>query len=120
MTAVESYIASRPEPVQPRLGQLRHIIHGVLPNAREELKWGSPAFLHESGMILVIMAAYKHHINVVVTPSAMDVIRHKFTDFETGKGSLKIPHDREIPQQLVEELVAVRLREYEDDGVTWM
>lgn len=120
MSAVDDYIASKPEPVQERLEELRQIIRDSLPNTTEELKWGSPAIIHESGMILAIYAAYKQHCNVVVTPSAMDSMREKFVDFETGKGSLKIPHDREVPKELLEELVTTRLREYETDGVTWM
>lgn len=120
MNTVNEYIASKPGNVQMRMEELRSILRDCLPGSTESLKWGEPAFLHESGMILVIIGAYKQHCNVVVTPSAMNAMRDKVADFETGKGSVKIPHDTAVPRELIRELASRRLREYEEEGVKWM
>lgn len=119
-TTIDEYIASKPEDVRPRLQEIREIIRSRLPESGEAVKWGEAAILHPDGMILVIFAAYKQHINIVVTPSAKEALADKLTDFDTGKGSLKIPHSSKLPRMLIEELVDERLREYREDGVKWM
>jgi len=86
----------------------------------EAVKWGSPAFLHPGGTILAMVSAHKNHINVVVTPSALQGNAERFRDFELGKGSVKIPHDVEIPESAIKELIEYRYREYTETGVKWM
>lgn len=117
---IDEYIASKPEAVRPRLHELREAIAGRLPAHTEAVKWGEAAFLHPDGMILVVFAAYKGHCNVVVTPSAREALADRLSDYETGKGSLKIPHDQELPLDLIRALVDERLREYNQDGTKWM
>lgn len=119
-TTIDEYIASQPEDVRPRLQEIREIIRSRIPQSAEAVKWGNPAILHSDGMILVMFAAYKQHINVVVTPSAKDALADKLADFETGKGSMKIPHSMKLPREIIENLVDERIRQYREDGVKWM
>lgn len=119
-TTIDAYIETLPEAVQPRIAQLRTLITAVLPGTAEAVKWGSPAFVDADGMILVMISAHKHHSNVVVTPSALEANRDTLAGFTLGKGSVQIPHDQPIPAELIQNLVAWRLREYRDHGVKWM
>lgn len=63
-----------------------------------------------------MMSAHKHHIAFVVTPSAKEAVADKLGDFETGKGSLKIPHGVDVPVQSIEAMIDERSREYREDG----
>ncbi|GGC29736.1 hypothetical protein GCM10010974_10400 [Brevibacterium sediminis] len=67
-----------------------------------------------------MFAGYKKHANVVSTPSTKDVFADRLQDFDTGKGSIKLPYDGEIPTELLTEMIAHRIREFEVDGVKWM
>lgn len=120
MTTINDYISTKPEEVQARLESIRKIAHEAIPQVEEAVKWGSPAFLHPDGMILAVMAAYKNHINVTVTPSALQANADIFKDFDLGKGSVKIPHDVEIPSNLIKTLIEYRYNEYTESGVKWM
>lgn len=119
-TTIDEYIASKPEGVRPRLQEIREIIRSRLPESGEAVKWGEAAILHPDGMILAIFAAYKQHINIVVTPSAKEALADDLAGYATGKGSLKIPHASELPRELIRALIDERIREYREDGVKWM
>lgn len=119
-TTIDEYIASKPGTVRPRLQEIRELIRSRLPESGEAVKWGEAAILHPDGMILVVFAAYRQHINIVVTPSAKEALADRLADFETGKGSLKIPHSANLPKELIESLVDERIREYREGGVKWM
>jgi uncharacterized protein YdhG (YjbR/CyaY superfamily) len=117
--AVDEYIASFPDENQRSfLVRLRELSRNQAPAASESLKWGNPAYA--LGTILFVFAGYKKHANFVFTPSTKDAFADRLSDFETGKGSIKLPYDRDIPTELLAEMIAHRIREYEVDRVTWM
>ena len=68
-TTVAEYIEAAPREAQPKLQEIREILSKVVPDATENLKWGSPVF--ERKRILFAYAAFKTHINFMPTPSAM-------------------------------------------------
>lgn len=119
-TTIDEYIASKPEDVRARLQEIRERICARLPDSNEAVKWDNPAILHPDGMLLVMFAAYSKHVSVVVTPGAKEALADKLADYETGKGSLKVPHDQQLPTDLIDAMVDERLREYLEDGATWM
>lgn len=114
---VDEYIESFPADVQPRLRELRDISRTHAPDATEGLKWGTPAYSLE--VILFVFAGYKHHANVVFTPSTRAAFDHKLTDFTTGKGSVQLPYSQPVPTELLGDLIAYRIHEYTEDGVKW-
>lgn len=119
-TTVEEYLAALPDPAAALIREVRALAREVVPEAGEALKWSSPALLHPSGMILVIYSAHRQHANVTFTPSTREAFAEELSGFETGKGSVKLPYDRPVPAQLLRRMVAHRVREYEQEGVTWM
>lgn len=118
--SVDEYIASFPDNQQKQLKKLRQVIRTALPDTTEALKWGSPAFIDADGMILVIFSGHKHHINLVGTPSAREALKDRLTDYETGKGSVKLAYETPLPTELIKEFVQYRAKEYRTDRVKWM
>ena len=119
-TTVPEYHAALEGPAAELMGRLRALIREELPESTEELKWGAPAAVHPSGMILLICSGHRAHANVTVTPSTREAFAEELSDFETGKGSVKLPYGDPLPEDLLRRMIAHRLREYEADGVTWM
>lgn len=119
-TTVEEYYGALEEPAAGLMATLRALIRAGLPGTSEALKWGAPARVHASGMILLICSAHRHHVNFTVTPSTREAFAEELSDLETGKGSVKLPYGEPLPSDLLRRMIAHRLREYEDDGVTWM
>ena len=117
--SVDEYIASfDDEQHRDFLTRLRELSRAAAPQAEESLRWGSPAYALDS--ILFVFAGYKKHANVVFTPSTKEAFADRLHDFDTGKGSIKLPYGDEIPTKLLTEMIAHRIREFEVDGVKWM
>lgn len=116
---VDEYIATfADERHREFLNRLRDLSLNHVPQATEGLKWGNPAYSLDT--ILYVFAGYSKHANFVFTPSTKEAFADRLQDFETGKGSIKLPYDGEIPTELLTEMIAFRLREFEVDGVKWM
>lgn len=116
MTIVQ-YINAAPRNAQKKLRAMRACIRAAAPGAAESLKWGMPAFSHQR--ILVMFAAFKHHIGFYPTPSAMRAFADDLTTFVTGKGSIQFPLDKPLPLALIRRIVAFRVRESVDRDGKW-
>lgn len=118
-STVEEYFAGLDDPAHELAQQIRDLAHEVVPEASEQLKWGNVAWVHPRNMILFAVSTHAHHANAAFTPSTLEAFAARLTDFETGKGTVRLPYGRPAPAGLLREMMAHRLREYEQDGVTW-
>lgn len=119
MTVEEYYLGLAPPARQFTLA-LRGVIRIEAPELTEELKWGTPAFLHPGGVIMVVIAAHRAHANIVFTPSTKEAFAEELAGFATGKGSIRLRYGLPLPEELVRRMVRFRVREYEEQGVKWM
>lgn len=117
---VEGYLEGFPEDQKTKLIELRKVIKSALPESQETLKWGNPAIVDKDGMILVIFAGYKQHMNVVFTPSTKQAFEDKLTKYKTGKGSVQLAYDKQLPAELIKKMVLYRANEYREQRVKWM
>jgi uncharacterized protein YdhG (YjbR/CyaY superfamily) len=114
---VEEYIANAPKEIQGRLRQMRACIRSAAPGAKEELKWGMPAYSYNR--ILVMFAAFKHHIGFFPTAGAVAAFPKDLSKFKTGKGSIQFPHDEPLPLSLIRRITEFRARENKEKDVKW-
>lgn len=119
-TTIDEHLDALEEPARTRLRELRALVREELPRATEAIKWGNPAFVHPRGTILLVISTHRKHANFTVTPSAKGAFAAELEGFETGKGSVKLPYDVPLPEDLLRRMARHRLREFEDDGVNWM
>lgn len=117
-TTVEEYLAGFEGPARRRLEGLRELARREVPQAREELKWGTPAY--STRTILFGFAGYKHHASIAFTPSTKEAFDDRLGEYETGKGTVKLPYDRDIPADVLAEMIRFRVHECEQEGVNWM
>ncbi|MGH4031051.1 iron chaperone [Actinomycetota bacterium Odt1-20B] len=117
---IDEYIGGFPGEARETLEQVRALAEEAVPDAGEAIKWGSPAWVHPSGTILFVMSGHAKHANVVFTPSTREAFDAELADFSTGKGSVKLPYGEPVPDDLLRQMIAFRVREHEDDGVLWM
>lgn len=117
---VDEFFDQFEDPARSTLDHLRDIADRAAPKAHTALKWGSPAWIHASGTILFIIDGFKHHANVVFTPSTRQAFNTELANFHTGKGSIRIPYGDTIDRVLLERMIAYRIHEHEHDGVLWM
>jgi len=107
--SIDTYLAQFPLPVKKQLQKLRETIHGAAPEAKEAMSYGAPAFQQNGNLIL--FAAFKGHIGIYPTPSAINAFRKELADYEVSKGTVRFPLDKPIPFELVKRIVEFRVKE---------
>ena len=112
MDTIDEYIGQFEPAVQERLQTMRQVIRKAAPEAKEKISWGMATFsLHGN---LVHFAAAKRHIGFYPGASGVEAFADKLKDFETSKGTIRIPFDRPLPLELIEEIVLFRAKQNEE------
>src|SRR6266478_6370273 len=105
--SITEYINAAPKEAQKKLREMRACIRTSAPGAKESLKWGMPAFSYRR--ILIMFAAFKHHIGFYPTASAVRAFENDLSKFATAKGSIQFPLKKPLP--LIRKITAFRIRE---------
>lgn len=108
--SVDEYIAGFPTAVQSRLKKIRSVIKKEAGDAVEMIAYGMPAY-KLSGKPLVYFAAYDHHIGFYATPSGHSEFTEELSKYKQGKGSVQFPLDEPLPIDLIQRIVAFRVKE---------
>jgi len=114
---ISEYIQAAPKEAREKLREMRACIQAAAPGAKENIKWGMPAFSYRR--ILVIFAAFKHHIGFYPTPSAVKAFAKNLSRFKTAKGSIQFPLEKPLPHSLIRRITAFRVRESKEEDRKW-
>jgi uncharacterized protein YdhG (YjbR/CyaY superfamily) len=107
--AVDAYIAAQPPVVRARLATLRALIHEAHPGITERIAYQMPTFcLHGN---LVHIAAFAHHIGLYPLPQGVEEFTRRLDALKLpySKGAIQLPLDRDLPLDLVRDIVAFRV-----------
>ena len=96
---IDEYIAAQVEGLQPRLRQLRSIIQNAIPDAEERMSWSMPTYW--KGRNIIHFAAAKKHIGLYPGDEATAEFADELKDYDVSKGTIRLPHDRELPAELI-------------------
>ena len=107
---IDAYIAMQDEAVQPRLQEVRGIIHSAIPEAEEHISWSMPTFW--KGRNLIHFAASKKHLGLYPGDEATTIFVEALKDYDVSKGTIRIPWDRELPETLIQEIARWCYEEY--------
>ncbi len=106
---IDEYIARHPKDVQKILKKIRTTIKKAAPGAEEAISYQMPAF-HFHGY-LIYFAAYKNHIGIYPVPRGIDEFSKELARYEGGKGTLRLPLDQPIPDDLITRIVNFRVKQ---------
>ena len=107
---IDEYIAMQDEAVQPRLQEVRGIIHSAIPEAEERISWSMHTFW--KGRNLIHFAASKKHLGLYPGGEATTVFAEALKDFDVSKGTIRIPWNRALPEALIREIARWCYEEY--------
>lgn len=114
-TSITEYINAAPKEARKKLREMRACVRAAAPGAKESLKWGMPAFSYQR--ILVMFAAFKHHIGFFPTAAAVKAFAKDLSRFATSTGTIQFPLEKPLPSALVRKITAFRVRaSIEKDG----
>lgn len=108
--SVESYILGFSEEIQEKLRLIRQIIKDNAPEAEENIAYGMPAYKLNKKP-LVYFAGYKNHIGFYATPTGHSKFEKELSKYKQGKGSVQFPFDKQLPVDLIAEIVRFRVNE---------
>jgi uncharacterized protein YdhG (YjbR/CyaY superfamily) len=113
MSAVEidDYLQRLDEPKRSTLSQLRRDILAVVPDAEQCISYGVPGFKID-GKTIAGFAAFKNHLSYLPhSGSVFPELADELAGYQKSSGSLRFPADQPLTPELVERLIAVRLRQ---------
>ncbi len=106
---VDEYIMLFSSDIQEKLHNLRKVIKESAPDAEEVISWQMPTFKFHGN--LVHFAVHKKHIGFYPGPSGIENFKHKLTEYKSSKGAVQFPVDKELPIELITEIVKYRVDE---------
>jgi uncharacterized protein YdhG (YjbR/CyaY superfamily) len=107
---VEEYIEAQEETVRPRLREIRDILRKALPEAEECISWSMPTYRKERNIIH--FAAAKKHIGIYPGGEATTVFAEELAGMDVSKGTIRLPHDQELPAALIDKIARWCYKEY--------
>ena len=103
---VEDYLSTLPPGQRAILERVRTIILEIVPEATESISYGMPTYTY-NGKRLIYFAAYKNHMSLFGTISALEA---KLTGFKLShRGTVQFTESHPLPDELVKEIVRERL-----------
>jgi uncharacterized protein YdhG (YjbR/CyaY superfamily) len=107
-TTIAGYIEAAPRAGQPHLRRLHAILKRVAPEAEEAIKWGTPFFVEPR--FLFAFSAHKSHCSFAPVAAALEQFRAELNDYDTTKGTLRLPYAEPLPEDLIRRLAECSLR----------
>lgn len=111
---VTRFIEERQGIEKDRLNQIRDLTGRYLPESRECIKYGIPALVFKKN--LFFYSGYPHHIGIYPTPAVLEMFQDRLKDFSVSKGGFQIPHEREMPVELLKDMLQYIHREKIEKG----
>lgn len=109
---IDEYITEFPVEIQEILQKIRAVIHKAAPDAKEKISYQMPTFALSGN--LVHFAAYKHHIGFYPASSGVSQFESELKGYNTSKGTIQFPLDKEIPYDLITKIVKFRVKENQE------
>lgn len=99
---VDAYIALQDEGAQQKLNEIRSILRSVLPDAEECISWSMPTY--RKGRNIIHFAASKKHLGIYPGGEATEEFSAELEDYDVSKGTIRIPYDKDIPEELIRKI----------------
>jgi uncharacterized protein YdhG (YjbR/CyaY superfamily) len=111
VTAVDDYFAGLDAPARAAFEHVRGLALELAPDAEPGTSYGLAALMYRRKPLLGFRAATGH---LSLYPFSADVVasvRHRLAGYEVSKGTIRFTADRPVPDEVVREVVRLRLAE---------
>lgn len=109
-SSVDEYIAAQEESIRPKLEKLRAMLRAALPEAEERISWSMPTYW--KGQNLIHFAAARRHIGLYPGGEATTVFAAELAPLDVSKGTIRLPYDRDLPEDLITRIARWCFEEY--------
>lgn len=111
---VDDYLANQKEEARQVLEELRRLIKEAVPDVKEMENCKVPSFTlvpdakPEQQMMI---AAYAKYVSFYPHQEAVNHFANELGNFELGRGTVKIPFKKPLPEDLIKRMVVFRKEE---------
>ena len=77
-------------------------IREAIPEAEECISWNMPTF--RKGKNIIHFAPAKKHLGIYPGPEAIETYAHKLEGYNTSKGAIQFPYNKDVPYDLIAEI----------------
>jgi len=116
-TSIAQYISLHPKPARARLREMRALVAAAAPGAKQEIKWGMPAFSRDR--ILVMFGGFRKHIGFYPTPSAIRAFKKELAGFKCSGAAIQFPLDEPLPAALIRRITKFRVAQSSARDAKW-
>ena len=106
----EEYISKFSEEIQAELNKIRCLVKKTAPGAIEAMGYGVSAF-KLNGEYLIYYAAFKKHIGIYPSPTAIEFFKEELKEYNPAKGTIKFPFGTAIPYDLIKRIIEYMVKE---------
>ncbi|TNB74615.1 DUF1801 domain-containing protein [Arthrobacter sp. BB-1] len=111
MGDVDDSLAAMGEPERGCLQRVIATARRVVPEAEQGRSYGMPALKVDGKPLIGVVAAAKHLSIFPFSPEVVDAVAPKLAGFSLSKGTVRFTPDHPVPEEVVEEMVRLRLAE---------
>ena len=105
--AVQDYLDGFEGEVLARLERVRAIVADEAPEAVESLSYGLIGWkLRQKPLIYT--GGFARHVGLYATPQGHEAFETELSVYKQGKGSVQLPLDEPLPEDLIRRIVAFR------------
>ncbi|WP_406633704.1 iron chaperone [Pseudarthrobacter quantipunctorum] len=111
MGDVDDSLAALPEPERGCLQRVIAAARRIVPEAEEGRSYGMPALKLDGKPLIGVAAAAKHLSIFPFSPEVVDAVAPRLEGFSLSKGTVRFTPGHPVPDEVVEEMVRLRLAE---------
>lgn len=111
---VDDYIDNQTKEAQIILRELRHLIKEAVPETVELPNYKVPSFTlipDTKPQQQIMMVAYAKYVSFYPYQAVIEQFAEELRNFELGKGTVKFPFKKPLPEELIKRMVVFRKEE---------
>jgi uncharacterized protein YdhG (YjbR/CyaY superfamily) len=107
MTEVETYLSNVTAIQRAEYRRIRTLVSQLVPEFEEVISYAIPTFNYK-GKPLLYFGAFKNHMSIFPTPSPVEAIRERLTDYKVSKGTIQFTDEKPLPDDVLKDLILLR------------
>lgn len=108
--SIDEYLEGVDSAFRPELERIRALVTRLVPSVEETMSYRMPTLKYR-GRALVYFTASKRHMSFYPSSWAIEELRDRLSGYETTEHAIRFTLEHPLPDELIEDLVRVHLRE---------
>lgn len=113
-TSIDEYLDAIDPAFRPDLERIRALVTKLVPSAVETMSYRMPTLKYKD-RALVYFTASKKHMSFYPSSWAIEELDDRLFNFKTTEHAIQFTLDNPLPDELVEDLVRIHVREIDAD-----